>query len=871
MFVQADGKILVTGYPKFTVARYNSNGSLDTTFDTDGIVVTTTVGYSSEGHSITVQPDGKILVAGRGNSVLSSQNNYALVRYNPNGSLDTTFDTDGIVTTTVGNTSLGGNSVTIQTDGKIIVAGLAGLVRYNPNGSLDMDFGTGGIVTSGGSSTTVQVDGKILVVSDSSLIRYNPNGSLDMGFGSSGIVATQIYSGWGGNSITIQPDGRILVVGSHNYVFTLARYNSNGSLDTTFDTDGIVTTDLNFLSTQPLSVAIQADGKILVAGLNGVLVRYNSDGSLDLGFDSIDTLANTIVSTESNKAVVMASAVNVIDAELYAQGNYNNAHLILQRHGTSNVSDVFGINSPISFANGVLSYSGTAIGTVTQSNGKLDLTFNSNATQSVVTTTLRNLTYKNVGNGAAEQITLDWTFSDGNTGSQGAGGIGTVTGTSIVNIADLTPPSVSSFSPTTSATNVALNSNIVLTFSEAIQRGTGNIVLKNSIGTVIATYDAATSTNLSFSDNKLTINPSADLAPSTRYIVDFANGVVKDLSGNVFAGRSGYQFDTGTSSTTNINHLPTGDVSLYGDEPAKEGWSLLVGNNLADEDGLGVISYQWLRNNVAVPGETDFSYTLTSADVGKTVSVRATYTDLLGNVESVTSRTTAAVIAESVVNHAPTGSIVVSGVPVQGQTLSSDGTLTDIDGIGVLSGQWFRDGIAISGATTGTYTLTHADVGKTVYVKVSYTDALGTYESVTSNATAIVTAQTVNPIYAAPKIASEVMKNVPEPDTGSVLNYFLASFGTSLTQDVSFNFRTLNGTATAGVDYLATEGQVTLHAGENHFAIPVTIFGDTINEINETFSLEISNPIGFSLPNNALTLIATHTITDNDTPVFPLT
>lgn len=125
-----------------------------------------------------------------------------------------------------------------------------------------------------------------------------------------------------------------------------------------------------------------------------------------------------------------------------------------------------------------------------------------------------------------------------------------------------------------------------------------------------------------------------------------------------------------------------------------------------------------------------------------------------------------------------------------------------------------------------------------------------------------------NPIYTAPTLASEVIKNVPEPNFGSVLNYFLAAFNEPLTQDISFHFRTINGTAIANKDYIATQGQMTLHVGENHVAIPVTILGDKIAEADETFSLEISEPIGFSLPNNALVLIATHTIIDNDTAIL---
>lgn len=125
-----------------------------------------------------------------------------------------------------------------------------------------------------------------------------------------------------------------------------------------------------------------------------------------------------------------------------------------------------------------------------------------------------------------------------------------------------------------------------------------------------------------------------------------------------------------------------------------------------------------------------------------------------------------------------------------------------------------------------------------------------------------------NPLYTEPTLASEVMKNVPEPNFGSVVNYFLASFGEPLTQEISFQFHTLDGTAIARIDYLATQGQMVLHIGETHVAIPVTILGDKIAETDETFLLEISNPVGFSLPNNALVLIAIHTIIENDTAIL---
>ncbi len=121
-----------------------------------------------------------------------------------------------------------------------------------------------------------------------------------------------------------------------------------------------------------------------------------------------------------------------------------------------------------------------------------------------------------------------------------------------------------------------------------------------------------------------------------------------------------------------------------------------------------------------------------------------------------------------------------------------------------------------------------------------------------------------NPIYSAPTTKSDVQLAVVEPNYGSVINYFLASFGQPLTSEVSFDYRTVDGTATAGSDYIATQGKITLHVGESYAAIPVTILGDKVIENDETVILEITNPVGFILPNNAIVLTATHTITNND-------
>jgi uncharacterized delta-60 repeat protein len=314
--IQSDGKIMVAGYSyngsnyDFALTRYNANGSLDTTFDGDG-KVTTAVGSShDEANSVAIQSDGKIVVAG--SSVNGGWKDFALARYNTNGSPDTTFDGDGKVTTSVGSFDDYAYSVAIQSDGKIVIAGVSSgdfaLVRYNSNGSLDTTFDFDGKVTTAvgssydyANSVTIQSDGKIVVAGSSyngsshdfALARYNSNGSLDTIFDGDGKITTAVGSSDDeAHSVAIQSDGKIVVAGysynGSNMDFAVARYNSNGSLDTTFDGDGKVTTDLASPDDFAYSVAIQSDGKIVAAGFSNshfALSRYNSNGSLDTTFD----------------------------------------------------------------------------------------------------------------------------------------------------------------------------------------------------------------------------------------------------------------------------------------------------------------------------------------------------------------------------------------------------------------------------------------------------------------------------------------------------------------------------------------------------------------------------------------------------------
>jgi methionine-rich copper-binding protein CopC len=333
-------------------------------------------------------------------------------------------------------------------------------------------------------------------------------------------------------------------------------------------------------------------------------------------------------------------------------------------------------------------------------------------------------------------LALRWIYGDDGLGS--AFGYNSANGPSLTLVAptDTTPPTVNSFSPLDEATVVAVDTNITVTFSETIRRGTGSITIKTAAGVPVATYDAVTSTSLTIVGNTLTINPTADLAQGTAYRVEFAASSIKDLAGNAYSGTTGYNFTTVAA----VNHPPTGAVIVSG-SPIQGQTLTLDTATLADADGLGVVTVQWLRSGAPIAGATGTSYVLSQNDVGAVISVQGSYNDGLAKSESVTSAATTAIVN---VNDLPTGSVAIIGNPAQGQVLGvSTGALSDADGLGIFNYQWQTSlngaaWINIDGATASGVMLTQAQVGRQVKVVVTYVDGYGTAESMASSASAAV-------------------------------------------------------------------------------------------------------------------------------------
>ena len=357
--VQSDGKIVAAGGTNgaaFALARYDTDGALDTTFGTDGKVTTGFTGGGSA-NAVAIQSDGKILAAG-----ISAQD-FALVRYDTDGALDTTFGTDGIVTTTLTSGRDEANAVAIQVNGKIVAAGFAtpgnpwrpyfALARYRSDGTLDTPFGDGGTVltpfgVSGKARAIVlQPDHKIVTAGSYgggfALARYNPDGSLDTSFGKKGKVATLLPGEAPGNAyaVALQPDGKIVAAGSNDFnLFALARYRVHGGLDPAFGDGGFVITDVGNGAEQWVSgLVIRPGGKIVAAGSEGpheegdaaprfVLTRYRANGVLDTTFGGGD---GKVITTFKNGASASGVAAQA-DGKIVVVGNSAGESFALARY-----------------------------------------------------------------------------------------------------------------------------------------------------------------------------------------------------------------------------------------------------------------------------------------------------------------------------------------------------------------------------------------------------------------------------------------------------------------------------------------------------------------------------------------------------------
>ena len=368
MTLQPDGKVLLAGYcstgpygsnDHFCAARYLANGTLDTSWNSTGKVITS-IGGGAVATSITLQPDGKVLLAGYcSTGPYGSNDDFCAARYLANGTLDSTWNGTGTVITPIGASDDVATSMTLQPDGKVLLAGFCNnagksnfcAARYLSNGSLDTTWnGTGKVTTSivtgsnSANAITLQPDGKVLLAGtcdngtdyDFCVARYLSNGTIDTTWNGTGTVITPIGTGSDyATSITLQPDGKVLLAGycdrGGNFDFCAARYLASGTLDTTWNLTGKVITYLGGGDDIANSMTLQADGKVLLAGYcsgattyDFCAARYLANGSLDTTWNSTGTGPSTVITPIGSGADYASAMMLQPDGKVLVAGHCYN-------------------------------------------------------------------------------------------------------------------------------------------------------------------------------------------------------------------------------------------------------------------------------------------------------------------------------------------------------------------------------------------------------------------------------------------------------------------------------------------------------------------------------------------------------------------
>jgi uncharacterized delta-60 repeat protein len=383
----SDSKIVAAGVAfngnnsnDYALARYSTNGAIDTDFGNSGKVTTDSPAGTDIGRAVAIQSDGKIVVAGGDNS------DFALSRFNTDGSLDAGFGAGGMVITDFAKSNDQAFALAIDSMGNIVVAGSTtnintgvdfALARYDSFGNLDATFGTGGKVitpVSPGGDTdqafalAIDSSGKIIAAgvasagatgNDFSLVKYNSNGTLDSTFGTGGKVTTPLSAGNGDDrvfAVAIQSDGKIVAAGSATNGatgsdFALARYSSNGILDSTYGTGGKVITDFAGGTDQALAIGIQASGKVIAVGraANGAtgndfaLARYNTAGILDSTFGSGGKVTTDFAGGDDRAfAVALQTHGKFVVAGVAANGTTGNDFAVARYFYDGTLDSTFG-------------------------------------------------------------------------------------------------------------------------------------------------------------------------------------------------------------------------------------------------------------------------------------------------------------------------------------------------------------------------------------------------------------------------------------------------------------------------------------------------------------------------------------------------
>lgn len=387
--LQTDGKIILGGntvvssVQSFALVRYWPNGKVDSSFGVNGRAIAGFTGYSfAYLMGLKLQQDGKIVAVGN-----TGSNTFLLMRFTADGVVDSTFGTNGRVVTAFTGKTASGNALDIQANGYIVVAGNVGadigVARYKTDGSFDSAFGTNGIkiinfdaaALETANAVLIQPNGQIVVggatqtgaIGQFLLTRLNSNGGLNTGFGNGGkitLLPRQTYNTIYG--LALQKDGKIVAVGLAKYfqsAFGIARFSKTGQPDSTFGTNGIVVHQFTTTNEEARAVAQQADGKLVIAGnindagaLQAAMLRVKSNGVVDSTFD----YDGEVRSGQNNGSFAYSILIQP-DAKIVLGGyNYNAA--------VGNDFEVFRFNAPSVMPVRLTSFTATAVKNTTQLN-----------------------------------------------------------------------------------------------------------------------------------------------------------------------------------------------------------------------------------------------------------------------------------------------------------------------------------------------------------------------------------------------------------------------------------------------------------------------------------------------------------------------
>ncbi|MBO0768038.1 MAG: hypothetical protein J2O48_05050 [Solirubrobacterales bacterium] len=323
---QPNGDIVTVGEAKengkyeLVSSRYTPTGQLDPSYGTGG-VASIPIGGAASGNALKILPNGDIVLTGAGESA-TGQLEYATAELTPNGQLDPSFGNNGVSLVPVGGAAMA-NGIVAQSDGKLVIAGGASqagkkyfaATRLNPNGSVDTSYGTNGtaeITSDQGEAwnEVLQPNGDIVLggqqlgsnVDRFMAARLTPDGKLDPSFGNAGVSTVGIGDWAEADAIALQPDGDIVLSGDSKSLtqhdVSVARLTPNGALDPSFGSKGIAKTPGGGAN----AVALQNDGKIDVAGVGAGVIRFTPNGQLDTGFghNGWQMVADNKASTSAN-------------------------------------------------------------------------------------------------------------------------------------------------------------------------------------------------------------------------------------------------------------------------------------------------------------------------------------------------------------------------------------------------------------------------------------------------------------------------------------------------------------------------------------------------------------------------------------------